>query len=400
MLQSVMQRPSEMSENSVRSRLAVVSGLILLAGLLWAAVGENAQAQKSKAAAGAKAPVIVRAAAVKVVDFHDRVEALGTLRAKESVAVTATVTDTVSAIYFEDGQRVKKDQILVEMSAGEERAILAEIESTVAEAELQYNRTKRLAQRKLIAGSSLDERRRLLQTSKARLKAMNARLADRAIRAPFSGVVGLRTISVGALVEPGTVIVQIADDSQMKLDFSVPSTFIGSVAPGLTISAKTRGLGASVFRGKVTGIDNRVDPVTRTIRVRAVLPNEDRKLVPGLLMQIELLQNARKAKVIPEEAVVPIGNDSFVFVVAPETSTVMRRKIALGQRRFGEIEVLNGLETGDLVITHGTLKLRDGAPVKIDNKEFERITPQPEGRAAAQDEGTVKAEQTGGTGRL
>ncbi len=347
-------------------------------------------------------PVPVRVEPVKVVDFHDRIEAIGTLRAKDSVAVTATVTDIVSAIHFDDGQRVEKGQILVEMVAAEERALLSEIESIVAESKSQYERTKGLAKRKLTAETVLDERRRLYQTSKARLLAMNARMADRTIRAPFSGVVGLRNISVGALVEPGTLIVDIADDSTMKLDFSVPSTFIEALVPGLPIEAQTRGLGAQKFYGKVTGIDNRIDQATRTIRVRALLPNEDRRLVPGLLMQIVLVKNQRRAKVIPEEAIVPVARESFVFVVDEATSTAKRRSIKVGQRRPGEIEVLDGLEAGELVVTHGALKLRPGAPVVINNEKYKRITPPPEGAAVERSPPSaapVVTAKPGGAGR-
>ncbi len=333
-----------------------------------------AQGRDSKAK-----PVAVRAVAAKIVDFHDRVEALGTLRAKESVALTATVTDIVASIQFDDGQRVEKDQVLVEMAAAEERAQLAEAQSMVSEAELQYKRTKGLAKRRLTAETILDERRRLLQTSKARLRAMKARMADRIIRAPFSGVVGLRNISVGALVEPGTLIVDIADDSMMKLDFSIPSTFIGSLQPGLPVVATSRGLGIDEFRGKVTGVDNRIDQLTRTIRVRAVLPNPDRRLVPGMLMQIVLYKDQRQALVIPEEAIVPVSRDNFVFVVDEAAATVSRRLIKTGQRRPGDVEVLEGLKVGELVVTHGQLKLRPGASVTINNETFKRVTP-PSGR--------------------
>lgn len=330
----------------------------------------------SLAAKSDKPPVGVRVATVETIDFHDRVEALGTLTANESVVITATVTDTISAIQFEDGQRVVKDQVLIEMSAAEERAQLAEVESTLAEAQLQYERTKGLAKKKLISASSLDERRRDVETAKARIRAMKARLADRSIRSPFTGVLGLRNISVGALVAPGTRIVELSDDSRMKLDFSVPSTLLGSLKPGADIVARSRGLDGAVFRGKISSIDNRVDTVTRTIRVRAILPNENQKLVPGLLMQIELVNNARQAKVVPEEAIIPIGSDRFVFVVG-DGNVVQRRKVQTGARRIGQIEILSGLRNGEVVITHGTLKVREGAKVKIDQRAFKRITPTP-----------------------
>ena len=159
------------------------------------------------AADGAKpppTPVIVAEASIKA--FADRIEALGTLRANESVALTASVTETISALYFDDGARVSKGQVLVEMTSAEEHAQLEEGKALVEEARRQYHRVKSLETTGAAAKSLLDERSRELETARARLAVIESRLADRLIRAPFDGVIGLRTISVGALVEPGDLV--------------------------------------------------------------------------------------------------------------------------------------------------------------------------------------------------
>jgi membrane fusion protein (multidrug efflux system) len=309
----------------------------------------------------------VRVERARLDAFEDRVEALGTLRANESVALAAPVTDIVSAIHFEDGQRVEKGQILVEMVTAEEKALKTEAIAAVEEARSQFLRAKDLAARKFTSESLLDQRRREFETAEARLKAIEARLADRVVVAPFAGTIGLRTISLGALVEPDRPIARLEDDSVMKLDFSVPSTFLAALKPGLPIVARARGYDGETFTGSLTSVDNAVDEVTRTIRVRALIPNPDRRLKPGLLMTVDLLKTPRTAVVVPEEALVPAGGNVYVFVVDEASRKVERRPVVMGARRAGEVEVAQGLEDGELVVTEGGLKLAPGMTVVVDD---------------------------------
>jgi membrane fusion protein (multidrug efflux system) len=298
--------------------------------------------------------------------FTDRIEALGTLTANESVALTASVTETVSAIHFDDGQRVEKGRVLVEMTNDEEHAQLEEARATVNEAYRQYQRVLSLETQGTAAKSLLDERKREWETARARLAAIESRLADRLIKAPFAGVLGLRDLSVGALVEPGDLITTLDDDSVMKLEFQVPATFLDVVRPGLDVVATARAYAGRRFEGKVKSVDSRVDAATRAIRVRAVLPNSGQILKPGMLMQVELLKQPRQVIVIPEEALMPLGERQFVLVVdTKDGNKVVRREITIGGRRPGEVAVVGGLEAGEQVITHGTLKVRPGQRVVI-----------------------------------
>lgn len=313
--------------------------------------------------------VPVVAVEARLLAFRDRVEALGTLRANESVTITAVVADKISSINFQDGDRVEKGQILAEMVTTEERALLDEARSTMEEARAQFERTESLTSRRLTPETVLDQKRRDFHTAKARLAATEARLSDRILRAPFAGRIGLRLVSVGALVAPGDIIARLEDDSVMKLDFSVPSTFISTLKPGLEILATARGYDGESFPGTVASIDNRVDEITRTIRVRAMLPNSDRRLVPGVLMNIELFKNPREAVAIKEEGLVPIGTDTYVFVVDQDKKVVERRRIQTGSRRPGLVEITTGLKPGELVITDGTIKLRPGAAIELQRTE-------------------------------
>jgi membrane fusion protein (multidrug efflux system) len=298
--------------------------------------------------------------------FADRIEALGTLRANESVVLTASVTETVTDIHFDDGDRVKAGQVLLEMTSAEEHALLEEARATVGEAKRQYERVKSLEAQGTAAKSLLDERLREWETARARLTAIESRLDDRLVRAPFAGVVGLRNISVGALVEPGDVITTVDDDSVMKLDFAVPSTYLATLKPKLAIVARTHAYPERSFEGEVSGIDSRVDPVTRAVTVRAILSNDERLLKPGMLMQVELLKNPREALVIPEEALLPQGEKQYVLLVdEADGNKVVRREVKIGSRRPGEVEILQGLAAGDKVITDGALKTRPGQPVTV-----------------------------------
>lgn len=330
---------------------------LLLLGLLYT----HAQVF---AATAPPTPVFVTR--VQLASMQDRIEALGTLRANESVELTATVTDTVSVINFDDGDRVEAGKVLVEMTSDEEHAQLEEARVAVSEARRQFERIKSLHAQKSASESLLDERKREWDTGRARLTAIESRMADRLVRAPFNGVVGLRNVSVGALVRPGDVITTLDDDNVMKLDFSVPAVYMGLLQPGLKVGANTPAWHDERFEGRVKSVDSRIDPVTRTVVVRALLDNPGHRLRPGMLMHVEIGSRERQAIVIPEESLVAKGEKQFVYVVDTSASnTVERREVRIGTRKPGRVEIVAGLETDELIITDGTVKVRSGSSVTI-----------------------------------
>lgn len=297
--------------------------------------------------------------------LFDVIEALGTLRANETVMLTATVTDTISGIHFEDGQRVEKGTVLVEMMDEEEVALTKEMTALAAEAKRQYERLQNLPKSGAVSEALLDQKNREYKAATAQLEAMKSRVKDRRLLAPFNGVVGLRIVSVGALVAPGDEIVTVTDDSLMKLDFSVPAVFLSSLEKGLAVTAHTAAYPDREFSGTVSAIDSRVDPVSRSIIVRAEIPNPDRLLKPGLLMTVALKHNPREALIIPEEALIPQGSEKSVYVVSGNPPAAEKIEIKTGTRRPGEVEVVSGLQEGDKIVTHGILHLQPGAPVSI-----------------------------------
>lgn len=331
--------------------------------LLFVMSFENAAAQRR----GPSGPAEVFAAPVKETDFADIVEAQGNARANESVIITPQVSERITRIRFTEGQRVEKGALLVELDAAQEQAELRSAEATLAEAESAYERAKRLEKRSALSEATLQERLAAVKNARARKETAEAAIAERRIIAPFAGVTGLREMSEGAVASPGDMIAALDDISVIRTDFNVPSVHLSVLKPGLTVKAKTDAFPEKTFTGKVHTVNTRVDPLTRSVTVRADFNNADGMLKPGLLMTVFLEKNPRRALTVPEEALILTGKQAFVYV--PETqegkTVAVKKEVQVGGRALGETEILAGLQKGDTVIHHGTVKLRDGAEIAV-----------------------------------
>jgi membrane fusion protein (multidrug efflux system) len=348
---------------NLRKALIAGAACLLLAGALVLKPGMSSVPAPRKQAAAAT-PVAVAAAITDTV--FDRIEALGTAFSNESATISSTVTEKVVAVHFDDGQAVRKGDPIVTLAQQEESAARDAAVEQLAEHQRELNRLDSLLQNQSIARQQVDQRKTLLRITQQRIRELEARIQDRTIRAPFDGVLGLRRISAGTLVEPGTAITTIDDISRIKLDFPVPETYLGALTPGAAVSAVSRPLGGRTFTGTVASVDTRIDPATRSFVVRAVLPNPDRELKPGMLLTVNLLQNERRALVIPEEALVPLQRRNFVWVVAAgQENTVERREVQIGGRRPGQVEITAGLAPEELVVVRGTEQVRAGGRVTI-----------------------------------
>jgi membrane fusion protein, multidrug efflux system len=289
------------------------------------------------------------------------IEAIGNAVANESAEITSKTVNTVTAIRFKEGQLVKRGTVLVEFDSAQARAELAGAEAALAESRSQYKRSQELLETRVLSQSQMDQLEATLKTNEARVASARARLEDTIIRAPFNGRIGFRRISVGGLVNPGTVICTLDDTSVMKLDFTVPQAYMFGLAPGLPIIAQIAGVPNKTFSGRIVTLDSRVDPVTRSIVVRAELPNQDGTLKPGMFMTAKIRAAAAQALLIPEGAIVPEQGKTFVFVV--KDGVASKREVTIGRRRPGEVQVTTGLDDGEHVVVEGTQKIRDGAPV-------------------------------------
>ena len=296
--------------------------------------------------------------------IYDVVEALGTALANESVTLTAKVTDSVRRVNFEDGDYVEGGTVLIELTNQEEEALLAEARANLDDAQSQQRRLEDLSARGLTSAQELDVARSRASAQQARFNSIVARLRDRLILAPFSGVLGFRQVSPGTMLSPNTAITSIDDISTIKLDFTVPETAIGTMTPGAKVVAKSVSFPDREFEGTVRTVGSRVDPVTRAITVRAHIANADRALRPGMLLTVGVVTAERTALVVPEGSVFQVQNRAYVYRV--DGDTVRQQQIEVGGRRFGVVEVLSGLEDGDPIVIEGIIKLREGARVRYD----------------------------------
>lgn len=314
------------------------------------------------AAASGPPPAIVVTTEVETSPWIDVIEALGTTQASESLVLTAKVTETVDQVMFEDGQQVSAGDVLVDLSGRVEVAALEEAQANYKETLQQYERLSGLVGSGTVPRSQLDTQVAARDAARARVESIRARLSDRVITAPFDGVLGFRQVSPGTLVTPGTPIATLDAIRTIKLDFSVPETFLSALAEGQTVRAKSAAYPERDFTGTVSTVGSRIDPVTRAVTVRAEFDNPERLLRPGMLMTVRVEKPARQALVIPELALMQIGAQPFVYRVG-EGDVVSRVDVRIGARRRGEVEIVEGLSAGARIVVEGTVKLRPGARV-------------------------------------
>lgn len=345
----------------------VVAGKALLSG------AEEQGSAKAAPSAGGRpggpgggAPAVL-AATVGMHVFTDGLQALGTAQSRESIVLTPKVADTIRAIRFDSGDRVRRGQVLVEMSSVEQAADLAEVRASNQAAQEELRRYQELYDRGFASQARLDTVRAAAEAAEARLNAGGSRIADRTIRAPFNGVVGLRTASPGQYMRPGDQIGTLDDITEIKLDFDVPETQIARLTTGVEIIARTSAYPDRTFTGRIANVDSRINATTRTVRVRAMLPNADEHLRPGMLMTVEVRSNPREAPAIPEIALLDRADGTFVYRIATVDGVQQTdlARITTGARSGGMAEVLEGLSVGDQVVTEGLQSVRPGQPVQI-----------------------------------
>lgn len=282
--------------------------------------------------------------------FIDSIEAIGTTVAGQSAVLTATVTETIKSINVEEGEFVTKGTSIVDLNDGEEAA-------TLSEAEKSYRRYDNLARSNLGSAERRDEEEASMNVAKAQLE-------KRKITAPFDGFLGVRHLNVGDLVTPGTTVTTIDSIDPIKLDFAVPEVYLSAVKVGMEIAATTAAWPDDVFKGQIYVIDSRVDPDTRSIVVRATMPNPDHKLKAGLLMKISIIKASRQSLAVPESAIVASGDKKSVLVVGQDKK-VQEKTVITGQREPGYVEITSGLAAGDKVIVEGQMKTFPGSEVNI-----------------------------------
>lgn len=301
----------------------------------------------------------------------EKITAIGTFQPEEIVVIRSEIAGRITQLHFAEGDFVKKGQSLIELDTAEYQALLAESTAAVTLNQLNFDRLRELFNKKLVSRKDFDEIRAKLDESRARQTLDKVRLEKAKIIAPFSGTIGLHTITKGAYIQAGEDLVTLVDRSILKLDFRIPERYLSQVKIGQSVNAQVDAYPKQTFTGKIYVSDLAVDEETRTLKLRARIPNAKNRLYPGMFAQVYLILGSRtNAVLVPEQAIVPQGADSFVFKVETDknTSKVVQTKVSLGQRRTGEVEIVEGLTKGDVVVTDGQMKLYEGAEVLVINQ--------------------------------
>jgi membrane fusion protein (multidrug efflux system) len=290
--------------------------------------------------------------------------AIGSLRADEAIVIRPEVAGRIDRIAFEEGHAVKKGALLARLDAAETRAL---VESSKVQANLDKQRLDRAAdlrKKGFISQQALDEAHSNYARALAKQREDEAKLAKSEIRAPFSGVAGLRQVSEGAYVAAGTDIARLDKIDQLKLDFRVPETFLAQLKSGLAVSVAVDAFPQASFPGKIYAIEPAVDEQTRTVLARARVANPELRLRPGMFARVQLTLGVRENAVwIPEEAIVPRGQDSYVFRIVDGKAELVQ--VQTGTRKVGEVEIMKGVAAGDMIVTEGTQRLGPGMQVSI-----------------------------------
>lgn len=352
---------------SIFRQILIISILVFIGAagyFTWDKFGSsNSVAEKSKRRNDV---VSVEVAQVEIRNLDFTVEAVGSTRARRAVDITPLASGRVIEITFKPGNNVKKNDILVRLDDEIQRADLKEAEAKLEEARSAMVRTTSLKRNSAVAAASVESQATAVATAEADLERAIRRLQDRTVRAPFSGIVGFSHIELGSRIKEGDIITTLDDLSTVEVEFSVPEVLFGRVHINQPVTATTTAFQQTKFSGTITSIDSRINPIARSVNTRAEIRNPDRLLPAGMFMHVSVALDPRQALTIPESAIQVQASESFVYVLksSDQHNSVSKRKVNIGQRDFGFVEIVSGLEAGEEVVIYGVQRLREGVKVK------------------------------------
>jgi membrane fusion protein (multidrug efflux system) len=353
--------------------IAPLAGVVALGAIAYYAnrapatvQGEAGKGGPPAGAAGKGAggvAVSVETAPVATARLQDDVVAIGTLRSNESVVVRPEISGRISEIGFTEGGRVEKGQLLVALDSSVHAAEVQQAKANLALAETNFRRTTDLERDKFVAATAKDQSLNALRVAQANVALVEARLAKTQIRAPFAGVIGIRQVSVGDYVKEGQDLVTLEDISSLKVDFRLPEVMLSDLKRGQTVEVASDAMPNRTYAATLEAIDPLVDQNGRAVILRARLKNTEGQLRPGMFVRTRLILEERaNALTVPEEALMPSGADQYVYKVVDGKAA--RVQVKTGLRRGSQVEVTAGLQAGDVVVTAGQIKLREGAAVR------------------------------------
>lgn len=335
--------------------------LLLLAGFcVYLVMPKSSTGGKAR---NAEQTVNVKTSKVVTNQLSRQIDALGNALSYDSARLVASSSDYLVELNVKEGQTVQQGQLIARFNDTEEAARLAELKILLAEQSRQLARLKNLTKSQSTAQSLYDEQKAKVDATQAQIAALQAKISELTVRAPFAGVLGLRKVSQGAYLTTGTEITTVDDISRIRVEFSVAEQYLADIKTGMKVKGLSDAYRNDTFTGTVTAIDPRIDQVTRTVRVHAVIDNQQLKLRPGMLLKIQVTLADAEVLEIPEKAILPLQSRHFVFVVGGDNK-VKQVAIQPGQRRPGFVEVVSGLNAGDEIVIEGAQKLRTGVLIE------------------------------------
>jgi membrane fusion protein, multidrug efflux system len=326
--------------------------------------GSPPTAAANSKAAGGPPPTAVDAATVSLAPFAKTISAVGSLRSDEAVIIRPEVSGRIAEIGFREGQRVVKGSVILKLDQAVQRAEMQQADANLSLSKSRIERSRDLHAKGFISSQALDDAESAYKVAKATTDLAGARLTKLEIKAPFSGIVGLRSVSVGDYVREGQDIVNLEEIDPLKVDFRVPEIFLRQISVGQTLQVNLDANPGETFTGRVLAINPLLDANGRAVVIRAVVNNNNAKLRPGMFARVKLITSeSQESLTIPEQALIPVGDEFFVFRITD--GRVARIKIEIGQRVTGSVEVLKGLNKDDMVVTAGQPKIRDGGQIKL-----------------------------------
>ena len=362
-------------------RMLIMLGVVLAVVLALAAYKGFSIYQQIQMFSAPQPAISVSAAVAREQPWQSRLPAIGTLKAYQGVDLTAEVQGTVKEVLFQSGEKVTLGQPLLQLDSEVERAILATAEAVRALARVEYQRGQNLIKRQAISKSEFDRLNAELLKAEASVTQLKAELDKKRILAPFAGTIGIRQVDTGDYLSPGTSFATLQDLSRLYVDFFLPEQDYPQLAIGQSVRLSLAAYPGEVFSGEISALNPKVEETTRNVQVRAMLPNPDNKLLPGMFANLEVLLPGEKPQVlVPETAITYTLYGNSVYVIGEQKDdqgavvkddkgqprlVVERRFVETGERRDGQVLVLKGLKAGEQVVTAGQLKLDNGAHVAI-----------------------------------
>lgn len=305
----------------------------------------------------------VRVHQVAEVIYAESLKLTGTALASESVELKAQATDLVSAIHFTEGTMVEKGTKLLTLAQQGERASVNSAQAVLQDAQADYTRIKKLAAKKAVSKAELEQARAALALAKTGIAEARVALKERIITAPFSGILGTRNVSVGTLLQPDTLITTLDAIQPIKIDLDIAERYLAFIKVGQSFTAQTDAYIDKKFQGNIAVVESRLDSMSRTIKARGVIENQDALLKPGMLLTVLVEASPGSLLAVPEEAIIPVAKKHYVYVV--EERIVQRREVLIKRRFDGLVEIRDGLEVGEQIVVEGQLKIADGEEVDI-----------------------------------